>query len=246
MLKKIFFTCLVLSSFGFSQTSLRLFPHVPPPRTLFDTWVYISNSHDISQEFQLLGFKANGEVLPKRSEQLIAGQTLRLKSTDLFAGNPAPSHFFVRGEVDVTLEYGSPFSDDLELFVPEQSRPGDAFRLFCQDWQEEFVGLVVVNLGDEPAEIELDLVNFSGDGLDQASLIHPVPVLGKAIFTLEQLFPNGMPVDQCSFVLNASEPVVIQLFKGKVPVRNGDSLNVIMPTIISSRDAVADPWQDQQ
>jgi len=236
--------CMFFVGFGvLAQDSLRLLPHVPPPRTLFDAWVYLGNQTANPQAFELLGFRTDGTQLPLASGELAPGEVRRLKSTDLFE-DPAPSHFFVRGEIDATLEYRSPFSEQLSLFLPEQTLTGDQFRLYCQSWDDVFVGVVVVNLGNNPATMMLHQTHFSGEVQKTEILVENLPVLGKAVFTLGDFLDEAASSLSCSLTLESDQPVMLQIFKGNVPVRDDGSLEVLIPAITRISLPTATPWDN--
>ena len=233
----------VFTSLCLAQEELRLVHHIPPPRTIFDTWIYISNGSEADQEFQLAGFLRDGQPLEISSGNVAAGEVLRLKSTDLFA-NPTPSHFFVRGEVRVSLQYTSPFAETYDLYVPEHEVVGDRFRLFCQDWEGQFVGIAAVNLGDDAALISVRRAGFDGVAREAAVWSETVPVLAKAVFSLDQLLLQAVD-PPCTIDIESSQPLGLQILRGDLPIRDGARMEALLPTVLRSRTPLADPWNDQ-
>jgi len=222
--------CVFLSSI-FAQ-SPRIIPHIPPPRTLFDTWILISNpDQNETGWIDLTGFEVNGSVLEVVHMELEPNKSLRLKSTTVFEALNL-SHIRVEGTLYCTVEIRSPFSDNMDLFVGENQWLGTRFQIHLPQTEDEFIGLAIVNINDDPVELQglLLLENGSSRTLIQSSL-NP---WGKELHIVSDPFGNGTeytPGDRLE--IRSSAPVSILILRGGAPIRNDSTLIELIPTVLS-------------
>ncbi|MCB1051839.1 MAG: hypothetical protein KDC71_14670 [Acidobacteria bacterium] len=219
----LFLSCLLWSQ------DVRVLTHIPPPRTLYDTWVWVVNASDSAQSFAYSGFNEAGELLQSETGQVDAHQSLRIKST-VWVDDPSLSHCTVSGDVSFFLEYTSPFSESLALLVPED-RPTDNFTFVLPQANGQFLGLALANPGDEPVRVSWQIRELSGELAPIRSPVGEISIEanGKAkyLFKSDQ---EEWALGKSVLVLSADHAVTATLLAGQPPYQQGAQLMRITPS----------------
>ena len=121
------------------------------------------------------------------------------------------SHFSVEGPGQVTWGYRARASQGGTAHVPVQAQTGTCFVLYQGEWSTVWDGMALINLGAEPARVELVRRDKHGTELERIVISHDLAPNAKLIKTIAELSSDQ---SDAQISLESSQEAAILFLRG--------------------------------
>ena len=185
----------------------RWLAHITSDTGGFSTSIIIHNQGASQQTVTLQPYDSDGMALMPVPVNVPANTVSRFAKSDLLPSEA--SHASISGSTDcvVSVGYQSNEPGSSTAHIHETTSVGTEFFIHSGEWDLLFDGLALVNLGDEPAAIQLAQFREDGSIVHNISLTGFLPPKAKYLEVLEGQVPPNHP--DAIIKITSSQPLAV-------------------------------------
>lgn len=192
--------------------SERWLPHITRTTGGFNTTLTLYNRGQIDGTITLLAYDAEGVALANPTIAVPAGTFMRILAASLYPGEM--SHINITGSPDivVTATYKAN-NDGASAQVNEQNQSGTRWLFYPAEPDLVFDGLAILNVGDQPAVLDLRLFLENGTEVGIARINSGLAPLHKQLVVISEVLPKT--ADGAIEVVS-SQPIQVVALRGSL------------------------------
>lgn len=183
-------------------------PHLTRPDGGFETGIHLLNQNDYEVEIPVQLFDETGDVITTEFFVIPADATVFFNPDDQASHASLP----VVSGLDVSVTYRGT-QQGVAAFVTTTSRFGHVFWVQTGDWPQLFDGIALINMGDIPATVSVDVFTTELSPVSTGIVLGVVDPFAKLLSVLSEHLPLAPSI----VVVRSSQPAVVQFLRGTPP-----------------------------